>query len=121
MMTEQHKNWAQKFPEKVAANNRKQDRKRGLRRGKVIDWRGGKCEICGYKHDGENGFLFDFHHKDPEQMKFGINSSAMRKKTKDLLPEIDKCIMVCCMCHRKIHWGKSDIMEETKDVVSTVI
>lgn len=70
---------------------------------KAVDYRGGKCEICGY-----NKCLaaMDFHHKNPLE-KNGYGTGALKshwtfEKNK---PEIDKCILVCVRCHREIHAG----------------
>ena len=73
---------------------------------KCVDYKGGKCVICGY-----NACLaaLDFHHPDPTQKEgYGAyNAGALRahwtfEKNK---PEIDKCILVCVRCHREIHAG----------------
>mgnify|MGYP003442925438 CR=1 FL=1 len=67
----------------------------------AIEYKGGKCNICGY--DRCQGSLH-FHHinpldKDPNwrQMK---NWHFDKIKT-----EIDKCILVCANCHGEIHWN----------------
>lgn len=69
----------------------------------IKDYLGGKieCSICGYT---SNCFApFDFHHIDPATKEFGIHkridsSPFIRWKT-----ELDKCVLVCSNCHRKIH------------------
>jgi hypothetical protein len=56
------------------------------------------CAICGYnKYDA----CLDFHHVNPEDKKFTINLSYMGKK--DLVDELNKCILFCVRCHREIH------------------
>ena len=70
---------------------------------KAVDYKGGKCECCGY-----SGCLaaLDFHHKDPTK-KNGYGTGALKshwsfERNKE---EIDKCILVCVRCHREIHAG----------------
>ena len=57
------------------------------------------CAICGYnKCDA----ALDFHHVNPEDKKFTINMSYMGKK--NLLEELNKCILLCNRCHKEIHY-----------------
>lgn len=65
---------------------------------KLVEYKGGKCEICGY-----NKCLsaLQFHHKNPEEKEFGLS-----KKTYSfdkLKEEADKCILLCANCHAEIH------------------
>jgi predicted HNH restriction endonuclease len=64
-----------------------------------IEYLGGKCSVCGYN---KNDAALDFHHKDPSQKDFSI-SHARSTKFETLIPELDKCILVCSNCHREIH------------------
>jgi hypothetical protein len=70
----------------------------------AIEYKGGKCEICGYNHCKE---ALDFHHKDPTQKDPNIKGALTRLSLsiEELKPELDKCILVCCRCHREIHVG----------------
>lgn len=65
----------------------------------AIEYKGGKCEICGYDHF--YGAL-EFHHKNPSEKE--ADWSTMKKwsfeRTKK---ELDKCMCVCANCHREIH------------------
>jgi hypothetical protein len=67
---------------------------------KAIEYKGGKCEICGY--DKCIGAL-EFHHKDPSQKDFGIGSDGCTRCWDKVKEELDKCICVCANCHREIH------------------
>ena len=66
---------------------------------KAIEYKGGKCEVCGYD---KCSWSLDFHHKDPNEKEFGI-SSAGCKSWKKIKNELDKCILVCKNCHGEIH------------------
>lgn len=71
---------------------------------KAVEYKGGKCVICDYNKCIKG---FDFHHLDPTKKDFtiGSNSSISWEKIKN---EIEKCILVCCRCHREIHDGLHD-------------
>lgn len=63
------------------------------------------CSICSEKDIR----CIDFHHKDPQIKEFeisdAINPSTLRKGWITIKNELDKCILVCGNCHRKIHNG----------------
>lgn len=69
-------------------------------REQAVAYKGGKCVICGY-----TGFpsAFDFHHFDPRTKDFTISKRVVAFET--IRPELDKCVLVCCRCHREIHDG----------------
>ena len=55
------------------------------------------CAICGYnKCDGS----LDFHHSNPKDKKYNIN--LYRITNKDLVDELNKCILLCKNCHGEI-------------------
>lgn len=68
----------------------------------LVNYKGGKCEICGYN---KCIAALDFHHLDPKEKDFGIAQSSSYKNMNILKSEIDKCILVCANCHREIHAG----------------
>jgi len=67
----------------------------------AIEYKGGCCAICGLTDDP---CVFDFHHIDPDQKLFNIGdpSYSVFDNVKD---ELDKCILICSNCHRKLHWS----------------
>lgn len=65
---------------------------------KLIEYKGGKCEICGYnKCIG----ALEFHHKDPSEKDFTISGKSYSYER--LKKEVDKCMLVCSNCHVEIH------------------
>ncbi len=66
---------------------------------KCINYKGGKCQRCGYNRCIQ---ALDFHHMGDK--KFGI-STARNKRFEKLKLELDKCILVCAICHRELHAG----------------
>lgn len=68
---------------------------------KLIAYKGGKCEVCGYNKDCPS--CYDFHHPDPTQKSFGISAKGITRKFSELKAEVDKCQLLCKNCHGEIH------------------
>jgi hypothetical protein len=66
---------------------------------KAIEYKGGKCQICGYNKC--HGAL-EFHHRDPSEKDFTIAKICARK-WEFLKQELDKCDLLCSNCHREVH------------------
>lgn len=73
---------------------------------KLIKYKGGKCEICGYDKCNQ---ALEFHHVNPEEKSFTISQSNIYKNLTILKQEVDKCILVCANCHREIHAGVTQV------------
>ena len=73
--------------------------KRNRLKQKLVDYKGGKCEICGYDKCID---ALEFHHKNPKEKEMTI--SRYGKSLQTLKKEADKCILVCANCHREIHY-----------------
>lgn len=61
---------------------------------------GGCCHLCRYATCTE---ALEFHHVNPVHKNFEIsrrtsNFAAMKA-------ELDKCVLLCCRCHREVHAG----------------
>ena len=74
-----------------------------------IAYKGGKCQICGYKK--YQGAL-DLHHTRPEDKKFGIGDNGYTRSWLKIRTELDKCILVCANCHREIEGGITQLPRE---------
>lgn len=66
----------------------------------LVEYKGGKCQICGYNKCNE---ALEFHHMDPTQKDFSL--SGQHKPLELLKKEVDKCVLLCCRCHREVHSG----------------
>lgn len=66
---------------------------------KAVEYKGGKCEICGYS---KSMSALEFHHTDPSIKEKNIARYSTRQWEK-VVDELDKCILVCANCHREIH------------------
>lgn len=67
---------------------------------KLVEYKGGKCELCGYCK--EIPAAFHFHHVDPEKKDFNV--SGCSRKFESLLEEVKKCQLLCGNCHAEVHW-----------------
>ncbi len=67
----------------------------------AINYKGGKCQICGYnKCVG----ALDLHHVKGVK-KFTMGNDGYTHSWNEIKNELNKCILVCSNCHREIHWG----------------
>ena len=60
------------------------------------------CAVCGENYP----FALDFHHLDPSEKEAGLSTIQARGwRIERVQEEIDKCIVLCANCHRKLHHG----------------
>lgn len=79
---------------------------------KLVEYKGGKCEICGYNKCID---ALEFHHLNPEEKDFGLSCGDTRSLEK-LKSEADKCILVCANCHRELHFKEREEFRERKEL-----
>lgn len=94
--------------ERVENNYKKVKNFRKRIKEKAVDYKGGKCIICGYNRCIK---ALDFHHLDPTEKDFNISRNCNKAWDKVKL-ELDKCILVCSNCHREIHDNMHIFIEE---------
>lgn len=70
---------------------------------KGIEYKGGKCEICGYNKCKR---ALEFHHKDKTKKSFSVSVLPHTRSWARIKEEIDKCALVCANCHREIEDGE---------------
>lgn len=74
---------------------------------KLIEIFGKKCQECGYC---KNFAALNFHHKDPLQKEFELNSNKIGSKPwESLLKEANKCKLLCSNCHAEHHYPQCSI------------
>jgi hypothetical protein len=83
-----------------AANRNRFDRK-----AKMIEYKGGKCLICGYNRCNR---ALTFHHLDPSKKDFNFAGSHT-KKWLWIQQELDKCVLLCQNCHCEVHAGVAQL------------
>lgn len=76
---------------------------------KLVEYKGGKCEMCGY--DKCIGAM-EFHHLNPSEKEFQISNCNI-KSFKRLKQEVDKCMLLCSNCHKELHY-ELDLKERNK-------
>lgn len=68
---------------------------------KAVDYKGGKCVRCGWSGDISG---FDFHHTDPSKKDFTLGNRFLAAMKWELVEkELDKCVLLCAICHRIEH------------------
>lgn len=79
---------------------------------KLVEYKGGKCERCGYD---KCITALEFHHLDPREKDFGIGSKDVLSFEK-CKKEVDKCILVCANCHREIHYEEALKKQQEEEI-----
>lgn len=77
---------------------------------RLVEYKGGKCEICGYNKCID---ALELHHLNPNEKEFGI-AGATRSLEK-LKVEADKCILLCANCHRELHSKEREEIRNQKE------
>ena len=100
---EKARKWYSENKQKVLVKQKKNREKRGewfIEYKKTL-----KCSECGENHPA----VLDFHHLDPSEKEFNLSDQIWCRKKEDVISEINKCIVLCANCHRKLHWNKKQI------------
>lgn len=75
-------------------------------RDKVHGIVGNACWLCGYDKGNAGRKVLDFHHLNRAEKKFNLTVRNMCNLSWDrVFPEIKKCVLVCCRCHRELEYG----------------
>ncbi len=75
-----------------------------------IEYKGGKCQICGYsRYQG----ALELHHIKPEDKSFGIGDKGYTRSWEIVRKELDKCILLCANCHREVAAGIEQLPDES--------
>lgn len=89
-----------KYCDHKCQNNFRVKRHRRNMKLKAIEYKGGKCERCGYD---KSVYALTFHHKDPNEKDFGIGGDGGTKAWEKIRIELDKCVLLCANCHAEEH------------------
>jgi hypothetical protein len=84
---------------KCSINNAVDKRRRKLK-ALLVEYKGGKCEFCGYN---KSLWALQFHHTKPEEKDFGISAKGNTHSLTELKLEVDKCLLLCNNCHAETH------------------
>jgi 5-methylcytosine-specific restriction endonuclease McrA len=77
-------------------------------RAMAIEYKGGKCLLCGYSKCSES---MEFHHPNSLEKGFGISEKGYTRGWEKVKKELDKCVMLCANCHREVHAGLQHLGE----------
>lgn len=76
------------------------DKRRKDLKQKALDYKGGRCELCGYNKCQE---ALAFHHLKPKKKDFAISGDGFTRSWERIRQELGKCILICANCHAEIH------------------
>ena len=77
---------------------------------KCVEYKGSKCELCGYNKCIAS---LDFHHTNPLLKEFNLAGTGLKKSWDKLVPELDKCQLLCRNCHCELHAEEDRIRIES--------
>ncbi|MFZ5982484.1 MAG: hypothetical protein ACOYS2_02865 [Patescibacteria group bacterium] len=75
----------------------------------AIEYKGGKCSICGYRKCID---ALEFHHEDPSIKEFGLSKDGLTRSWEKVRKEVESCILVCANCHRELHSQKRSLKQK---------
>lgn len=78
----------------------------------AIEYKGGKCQVCGYK---KCVAALELHHIHQSDKKFGISHKGYTRSWEKVRLEIDKCALLCANCHREVESGILQLPKEILD------
>ena len=81
------------------------NRRRFLLKPKMLEYKGGKCQVCGYSRCSQS---LHFHHLNPSIKEFNVSGSHSVSWSR-LERELDKCVLLCSNCHGEVHAGLLNI------------
>ena len=98
---------------KIQPNTYHSQTKRAIERKlKLIELRGGGCEVCGYN---KNIGAIEFHHIDPNEKEGTLTARTLSNRNMDwIMNEFSKVMCLCANCHREHHNPDLDINEINK-------
>ena len=76
-------------------------RKRKKIKADLVEYKGGKCTVCGYD---KCIAALEFHHQDHTKKDFSLSKKGYTYGLDKAKKEVDKCILVCSNCHRDFHY-----------------
>ena len=89
-----------KFKHKTKNKRNTEDYRKKIKQ-QCVNYKGGKCQVCGYCKCIE---ALEFHHINHLEKEFTISGGT--RSFESLKLELDKCILLCANCHRELHSGK---------------
>jgi len=91
-----------KYADRAEYLKRAVDKRRKMIRKMAIEYKGGRCAICGYNKSIN---ALEFHHFDSGKKDFGISAKGYTRSWEQVKRELGKCVLLCSNCHREVHDG----------------
>ena len=73
---------------------------RTTQKDKALEYKGGRCQICGYNKCKR---ALHFHHLDPKEKDFSLSKTGETYVWEDVKRELNKCVCLCANCHAEVH------------------
>ncbi|MBP7805003.1 MAG: hypothetical protein KA052_02120 [Candidatus Pacebacteria bacterium] len=106
---EKRKEYQKKWNRTYYLKHTKKEKERtGLRRQKLREYVQGlkQNKSCIFCPENESVCL-EFHHRDKKAKDFSLaNAHVLGWSIEKINCEVEKCVLLCANCHRKVHIGK---------------
>lgn len=79
------------------------------RKERIVKIMGNKCVLCGYNRSLPG---LEIHHINKDEKEFSFSDYRNYKNWDKLLNELKKCILLCSVCHKEIHY--TDLYKDIK-------
>ena len=91
-------------------NTYTRQKERGIKRKlELVNYKGGKCEKCGYN---KNIAALQFHHINPNEKEIKLDVRRISSTNMETLyKEVDKCILLCANCHAETHYEDMELSQ----------
>lgn len=74
---------------------------------RIVQAMGGCCQICNYNNCYQ---ALEIHHIQPDMKDINFSKLISNpRKWEEIKEELKKCILLCCRCHREVHFGHVEI------------
>lgn len=105
------KKWESRRFECIACRDKRTQQRMAEYANNCFTYMGGACFACGWVNDF---CTYELHHVDPSTKEFNVGHRWSRN-FENLKAELDKCVMLCIHCHRKLHAGIIALPQKTLD------
>lgn len=103
--------WKRSRQKKLAHYKQVQKQRQSNKRKEFNEWKSAHiCELCGE----QDSCCLDLHHLDPKEKDIEVSLIIHSWSWKRIQQEVQKCIIICANCHRKVHAGKISLVDNRR-------
>lgn len=93
------RNYRKLHPNYRGTDSKQRLKRRQERKKFAVEFKGGKCQQCGYK---KNFAALEFHHPNKKDIHWSVERNFLNWAYEKFLEELKKVELVCSNCHQEI-------------------